>query len=405
MTASRPLQLRLIWGLSLASVVIYINLYMVQGMLPLIATSFSVSPAHATLLLSVTSFSMAFALLFYATLSDKLGRRKPLLWSLALLVVADLMLIWVQDFSALVAVRLFQGILLAAVPAIAMAYFKDLLDTSVLLKAGAIYIGANSLGGIAGRLLGGLMTEYLTWVEAMGLVSVLTLAGAVGVLILLPRLDRVRIRRRQHKSGFGLADLKGFGLHLGDATLVKLYLLGALAFMVMVNQFSYIQLHLMQAPFGWGKFQVTLIFLCYLSGTYASFRSAKWVTRLGRQPLFILSAVMMCVGSLVTLGDTSSAIVIGFLLSSFGFFTFHSVCNAWVAQRAQQHRAKATALYLCSYYLGAALGGPFLLPFWQHWGWSGVVAGSLTLLSGVILLVVMLQRTHRPRTPLLDAAG
>lgn len=97
MTASRPLQLRLIWGLSLASVVIYINLYMVQGMLPLIATSFSVSPAHATLLLSVTSFSMAFALLFYATLSDKLGRRKPLLWSLALLVVADLMLIWVQD--------------------------------------------------------------------------------------------------------------------------------------------------------------------------------------------------------------------------------------------------------------------------------------------------------------------
>ncbi len=71
------------------------------------------------------------------------------------------------------------------------------------------------------------------------------------------------------------------------------------------------------------------------------------------------------------------------LLSCFGFFTFHSVCNSWVAQRAQQHRAKATALYLCSYYLGAALGGPYLLPFWQKWSWDGVVFGSLLLLSDV----------------------
>ena len=393
--SEQQLQTRLIWGLSLASIVVYINLYLVQGMLPLIASSFDVLPAHATLLLSVTSFSMAFSLLFYATLSDKIGRRKPLLWSLGFLVVVDLVLIFVNDFSALIAVRLFQGALLASVPAIAMAYFKDMLDQSVLLKAGAIYIGANSLGGIAGRLLGGLMTQYLDWQQSMLLLCCLTAILVLVAVRLLPNRDKVRAERGQITLRLERHDLKGFWLHLSDKTMIKLYLLGALAFMVMVNQFSYIQLHLMQAPFNWGRFQVTLIFLCYLSGTYASFRSAKWVNRLGRQPLFVISSLMMCIGSLITLFDTTATIIGGFLLSSFGFFTFHSVCNAWVAQRAQYHRAKATALYLCSYYLGAAVGGPYLLPFWQQWGWNGVVLGSLLALSGVVVLVALMARAKR----------
>ncbi|GIU50165.1 MFS transporter [Shewanella algidipiscicola] len=404
--SQQQLQIRLIWGLSLASVVVYINLYLVQGMLPLIASSFQVLPAHATLLLSVTSFSLAFSLLFYATLSDKIGRRKPLLWSLGLLVLADVMLLFVTEFSDLIALRLIQGALLAAVPAISMAYFKDMLDKSVLLKAGAVYIAANSLGGIAGRLLGGVMTQYLNWQQSMLLLISITALGTLVVIGLLPNRDKIRAERGEIKLRFQRSDAQGFWLHLSDSTMIKLYLLGAMAFMVMVNQFSYIQLHLMQAPFNWGRFEVTLIFLCYLSGTYASFRSAKWVNKLGRQPLFVLSTLMMCLGSMVTLVDSSEAIVVGFILSSFGFFTFHSVCNAWVAQRAQQHRAKATALYLCSYYLGAAIGGPYLLPFWQHWGWNGVVGGSLVVLSLVAVLVLYLARAQR-RAPasLIDVAG
>ncbi|OEG74486.1 MFS transporter [Shewanella colwelliana] len=390
------LQHRLIWGLSLASVVVYINLYVVQGMLPLIATHFNVMPAHATLLLSVTSFSMAFSLLFYAVMSDKIGRRKPLLWSLGLLVLVDLILVGLQGFSSLIAMRLLQGVLLAAVPAIAMAYFKDMLDKTILLSAGAVYIAANSLGGIAGRLIGGAMAAYLDWPMAMMILTFISAVGVLMVYFLLPNRDRVRAER-EPKIRLSFDDLRGFTTHLSDSTLRKLYLLGAIAFMVMVNQFSYIQLHLMQAPFNWGRFEVTLIFLCYLSGTYASFRSAKWVTRVGRQPLFVLSTSVMLLGSLVTTIDTSSTIIAGFLLSSFGFFTFHSVCNAWVAQRAQQHRAKATALYLCSYYLGAALGGPFLLPFWHQWGWNGVVVGSLLLLLVVMGVVALLARDNRSR--------
>ncbi len=394
-------EIRLIWGVSIASVVIYINLYLVQGILPLIAQTFEVATSHATLLLSVTSFAMAFSLLFYAILSDRIGRKTPLLISLYLLLLSDLLMLFVTDFSHLLVVRLLQGVLLAAVPAIAMAYFKDELSQGALLKAGAIYIAANSVGGIAGRLIGGGLSLYMNWQELISVILLLSLLGVILVHYLLPERIGSPVtgtQRGRSRGGlrsltpFRLSDLNGFLLHLRDSKLRSIYLVGGMAFLVMVNQFSFIQLHLMSSPFDWGRFEVTLIFLCYLSGTLASYYSVHWIKRYGREKLLKLALLLMLSGSVITLFDTVGAICSGFLMTAFGFFFIHSCCNAWVAHRAKRHRAKATALYLCCYYLGAALGGPYLMPFWLHWGWSGVVLGSSIALSLLALLIFRVAR-------------
>ena len=392
-------ELKLIGGLSIASIVIFINLYLVQGMLPLIAATFSVSKSHATLLLSVTSFTMAFSLLLFAVMSDRIGRKRPILISLYLLVIVDIVAIFIADFSQLVALRMVQGALLASVPAMAMAYFKDELGGHVLLKAGAIYIAANSIGGIAGRLLGGVMSEYLQWQEAMMLLAFISLMGTLLATRLLPDSQFTKTKLILNKEAIH-SDLQGFYSHLANPKLRLIYLIGGSAFMVMVNQFSYIQLHLMDTPFMQGPFEVTLIFLCYLSGTYASYRSAKWIKNNGVKRVYSTSVCALMLGTMFTLFDTVATIYIGFLISSFGFFLIHSSCNAWVAFIAKQHRAKATALYLCSYYLGAAIGGPYLLPFWQQWGWQGVVLGSMLCLSILAALVAKLLSPAETKTPL-----
>lgn len=388
-------EIRLIIGLSIASMVIFINLYLVQGMLPLIADSFSVSKSHATLLLSVTSFTMAFSLLLFAVLSDRVGRKKPILVSLYLLVILDFCAFFITEFNQLILLRMLQGALLASVPAMAMAYFKDELGNNALLKAGAIYIAANSVGGIAGRLLGGGMAQYLDWQQAMALLTLVSLIGTLVVTYLLPKSHFVKPEAELGRWPLKKADFYGFCHHLADHKLRLIYLIGGLAFMVMVNQFSYIQLHLMDNPFKLGRFEVTLIFLCYLSGTYASYCSAKWLGRFGLNKVFICSVSALLAGTLLTLFDTLAAIFAGFLLSAFGFFLIHSSCNAWVAYRAKQHRAKATALYLCSYYLGAAMGGPYLLPFWLVWGWQGVVLGSVL---GLMVLVFVVFKLVQPKS-------
>ncbi|MCE9686781.1 MFS transporter [Shewanella sp. AS16] len=391
---------KLIWGLCLASVVVYINLYLMQGMLPLIAEQFSVAPAKAPLILSFTSFSMAFSLLLYAILSDRIGRHWPILISLWLLVASDLMLVFVADFEALMWTRLLQGLLLAAVPAIAMAYFKEQLQPAIMLKAAAVYITANSTGGILGRLFGGLMSQYFAWQEAMWILCLLSLFGVALASYLLTPITELRPTTCVAKlPGFwrGMQrDVQGFWYHLTDAQMRLVYGIGGLAFMVMVNQFSFIQLHLMAPPYNWSRFEATLIFLCYSSGTVASYFTSRWIVKHGQLKLFQLSLAMMLCGSLLTLADTEPMICLGFLLTACGFFIIHSCCNSFVAMRAMSHRAKATSLYLCCYYLGAAVGGPYLMYFWHAADWSGVVLGSLLIL---LLTGVAIWRLGRFRQP------
>ncbi|WP_407696634.1 MFS transporter [Shewanella goraebulensis] len=383
---------RLIWALCLASIVVYINLYAVQGMLPSIAEHFDVTGAKATLILSVTSFSLAFSLLMYAVISDRIGRLAPIMVSLWLLVASNVLLIFAQDFDALLMVRLLQGVLLAAVPAIAMAYFKDQLPASFLLKAAGIYIMANSLGGIGGRLMGGLLSQYCTWEQAMTVNFAVTFIGITLVTYLLPRRE---LKPEKIKDSIGVLskikqDIGGFIYHLTDHQMRLVYAIGGLAFMMMVNQFSFIQLHLMDDPYNFSRFAATLIFLCYLSGTLTSYFSSNWVVKFGALRLFKGALLVMLLGTLLTLMDNLAAITLGFLLTASGFFLTHSCCNSFVAIRASTHRAKATSLYLCSYYLGASLGGPYLMLFWHQLEWQGVVIGSCGLLAFLSVAIMRL---------------
>lgn len=394
---------RLIYGLSLASVVVYINLYLVQGMLPMLAEHFAISPGASTLILSVSSFSLAFSLLGYALISDAIGRFRPLIISLWLLALTNPLMLVVDSWSQMLALRLLQGILLAAVPAIAMAYLRDKLPLPALIKAGAFYIAANSFGGIIGRLLGGFMAQHLSWFASVVLLSGITLvAVAISHRFLAPLSDATRKPINDAlKAGSGeRRPWKGFILHLGNPQLRVFYLIGGLAFMVMVNQFSFIQLHLLEPPFGWSRFEVTLIFLCYLSGTLSAYRSGSAIKHLGVPGLLGLSLALMVAGSVLTLLNTQLAIILGFLLSACGFFLIHACCNSQVALRATGHRAKASALYLCCYYLGASLGGPFLMPFWHQAGWAGVVYGSLIVLGVTAVFAWFALRRGKGAMPL-----
>ena len=407
----------LIWGVSLASIVVYINLYLMQGMLVTLSEHFGVSGSEASLVLSVSSFSLALSLLGFAIISDRIGRHQPMIVSLWLIVLSNLALVFITEFEVLLLVRLFQGLLLAAVPACAMAYFRDVLPTDKLLKAAAFYIAANSIGGIGGRIVGGLMSQYLDWSASMVVMSLVTLALVSSVHILLPKIESSSVYsaltthaiegKGWHERGFcyfknklrlaydilmaSYKDIEGFRYHLSDPPMRMVYLSGGLAFMMMVNQFSFIQLHLIQA-FDWSRFEATLVFFCYLSGTLASYHSARWMIKFGHAMLFRKSLFLMLSGSILTLNDTPFFIFMGFIFTASGFFLLHACCNSWVAMRAKQHRAKASALYLCSYYLGASLGGPYLMMFWKMEGWAGVVTGSMGILILLTWAIAKLDR-------------
>ena len=111
-----------------------------------------------------------------------------------------------------------------------------------------------------------------------------------------------------------------------------------------------------------------------------------------------LGILLLMLGTLLTLAPNLYVIILGFLVSSFGFFFTHSLASSWVSHHALKARASASSLYLVFYYLGASAGGFFLAPFWHWQGWSGIVIGSLLIYMLTLSCSLWLYRSSQPFT-------
>ncbi len=385
-------------ALCLGSFIVFANLYITQPLFPLLRTQFELTDLQATWSLALPMLTLGLSLLVYGPLSDALGRRRIMLLTLFGSSVLSLLLPLTQSYDSLLALRMLQGLLLGGLPAIAIAYMGDEFERPALLLAVGLYISANSLGGISGRLVGGFVTDWLDWYSAFYLLGVLSLLGVALVAWLLPPSQHFQPRPLRPKTM--ATDLAG---HLRNPLLVTAYLIGGLNFFIFSNQYSYITYVLSDAPFELAPSWLGMLFLTYLSGSLGSAVSGKLSQRFGQPDCMLAGVLIMMLGSLLTLYQALPTIVLGLLVSSFGFFICHSVCSAWVNRNAEHARASASSLYLVCYYLGAASGGFYLDRFWQAQGWNGVVLGSLLILALTAALAFSLRYRLRRAADLSTA--
>ena len=136
-----------------AGFITFANLYITQPLLPQFAKDFNVTPAIASLSLSVTTVMLAFSLLLFGSLSEAWGRKKLMTISIFLASFLTIALAFSPSFEVLLLLRVVQGFVFAGVPAIAMAYLGEEMDPSSLGAAMGLYISGNALGGLAGRVV------------------------------------------------------------------------------------------------------------------------------------------------------------------------------------------------------------------------------------------------------------
>ncbi|PJG60370.1 MFS transporter [Aeromonas cavernicola] len=382
-------------ALSLGSFLVFLNLYQTHPLLPLIAQVFSVSSLSASWTLAGCTAGLASALLLCAKLADRYGRRQIMLVTLTLAILLSLLISLVGEFYLLLLLRFLQGALLAGLPATAIAYMGEEFDQRGLISAVGIYIAANSLGGIAGRVLSGLLAGWFgDWQHAfigIGLFSLLLLPI---VFRLLPRQTHF-VAVSSQRGQFTQALFQ----HLTNPLLVAAYLIGGLNFMVFLNQFSYLTFLLASPPFSLPIQWLGMLFLTYLAGTLASCLSGRATHRFGSERMLLSGIILMALGTLLLLHGSLLAIFIALLIASFGFFLAHACASGWVGQHVAQHRALASSLYLVAYYLGASLGGMYLHPFWQQGGVTGLVLGIELVLGITAMLSIGLARLKLSRHP------
>ncbi|WCG84880.1 MFS transporter [Pectobacterium sp. A5351] len=380
-----PQFMRVTLALFSAGLATFALLYCVQPLLPVLSQDFGISPATSSLSLSVSTVMLAFGLLFTGPLSDTIGRKNVMVVSLMLAALCTVICAFMTSWNGVLIMRAMIGLSLSGVAAVAMSYLSEEIHPSVLAFSMGLYISGNSIGGMSGRLVSGVLTDYFPWRVAIGTIGVLALIAAITFWRILPESSHFRPGSLRPKTL-----LLNSKLHWRDAGLPLLFLQGFLLMGAFVTLFNYIGYRLLAPPYLLSQAVVGLLSVVYLTGSYSSPKAGALTARYGRGPVLSISILLMLTGLGITALTPVFAIFGGMMLFTAGFFAAHSVASSWIGQRARRAKGQASSMYLFSYYLGSSLTGTLGGFFWHAFGWMGItvfLSALLLLALGVSLIL------------------
>jgi len=356
-------------------------LYTVQPLLPEFSRHFGISAANSALALSLSTGLLAVMMLLAGLVSDRVGRRNVMITALLASTVLSAASALVSDWSTLLVLRALLGVALSGVPAVAMTYLVEEMDSRALGLAMGLYIGGNAVGGMSGRLIAGIVADHWGWRWGIGAVSLIAVLSTMLLWMQLPP------SRHFQSRGGGLRQLPPRWRSLfADAGLPWLFATAFVLMGVFVTLYNYLGYHLLAPPYRLSQTVVGLIFSVYLVGTFSSAWMGQQAIRHGRGRVLSICYALIVSGIVLLAMPWLWSMAIGIALVTFGFFGGHSVASSWVGSRAGSMRAEASALYLFAYYLGSSVLGAVGGLAYTAWDWLGVClfTGMLTLVGAGI---------------------
>ncbi|WP_417684956.1 MFS transporter [Roseibium sp.] len=356
-------------ALFLAGFASFSLIYCVQPLLPEFPAQYGVNAATASLALSLTTGMLAVSILISGALAQSVSRRKLMFGSMVMASVFNILAASDAGWGWLLAARAAEGFVLGGVPAIAITYLAEEIDPKSLGRAVGLYVGGTAFGAMVGRVGMGLVSAYSSWQTAMVLLGILCVATSVGFLLLLPPSRNFRPSRSRLSEHLAI-----WMSHLRNPALLRLYLIGTMLTSVFTTVFNYSTFRLVEPPYSLGRIGVSLLFVTYALGIFASAYGGALIDRLGRQTMLIAGFAITLMGLAATLIETLWGLGLGVSLITIGFFIGHAAASSGVGAAASRAKSHATALYLLFYYAGASITGWVGGWFWIHGGWDAVAA-------------------------------
>lgn len=163
---------------------------------PQIAVYYQASPSQVQLSLATCTVGLALGQLVFGTVSDSLGRKNPLLFSLFLYVLSAIGCIMAPSIGFFILIRFFQGLAAAGGVVISRSIVADCYSGSALAKMFGIIGLINGVSTVASPMFGGFVVEAWGWKGVFGLLLSIGISMTVGTLFLresLPRDSRIRL--------------------------------------------------------------------------------------------------------------------------------------------------------------------------------------------------------------------
>ena len=375
---------RITISLAFASFFIFASMYVVQPILPVFVREFNVTVSEATLTLSLPIFGLIIGLVMIGFFSDRLGRVTFIKYSLVFTVIPFFLIPIVDSFYLVVLLRFLQGFALAGLPAAALAYINEEINHSSIGIATALYIASNALGGMAGRVVAGYLTDRFSWETVFYSFAGIGIVIAVLVILFLPRSRFFQASNLSFRK-----DIEGMLFHFKNPSILIIIGMGIVLQFSFTSIWTYLPFHLEGEPYSLSVKTISYTFFAYGFGVVGA-PFAGWLAgTFGMKPIRIAGIIVLSLGIFLTIFSALPMIIIGLCVSCLGFFTAHSLTASTVAEEATHHKGSAASLYLVAYYIGVTLGSSAVGPVWNMSGWNAIViiAGLLpvTYLAFVII--------------------
>ncbi|AXL88324.1 Bcr/CflA family drug resistance efflux transporter [Streptomyces sp. CB09001] len=201
--------------------------------LPEVTRSLGAPAATVQLTLTACLAGMALGQIVVGPMSDKWGRRRPLLAGLAVYVVATALCAVAPNVELLVAFRLVQGLAGAAGIVIARAVVRDLYDGVAMARFFSTLMLISGVAPVVAPLIGGQILRVTDW---RGVFVVLVVVGVVLGVVVWARLPETLPVEERHAGGVGdtLRAMRGL---LADRAFTGYMLAGGFAF---ASLFAYV---------------------------------------------------------------------------------------------------------------------------------------------------------------------
>jgi MFS transporter, DHA1 family, multidrug resistance protein len=171
--------------------------------LPLMPDEFGVGTSLIQMTLTMTMAGMAIGQIFAGPLSDRYGRRRPLLIGMLLFAASTLVCVFASTIGIFLLFRFIQGLAGASGIVIARAIARDVCEGPELTRFFAMLMLVNGLAPILAPVIGGQILLFTSWRGIFAFLVLIGLGLAAATLLFretLPEAHRIVSVRKSFKA-------------------------------------------------------------------------------------------------------------------------------------------------------------------------------------------------------------
>lgn len=365
---------------------------------PVLQADFHTTAAAIQLTLTGTMIGFALGQLIVGPLSDRVGRRRPLLAVTGLHVLASVGAAFAPDLALLGVARVLMGVGAAAGGVVAMAIVRDLFGGRRLVVMLSRLALVSGVAPVLAPLVGSALLVVMPWRGIFGVLAAYGLVMLVSAIVLIP--ETLPAARRQAGRGGGV--VARYASVLGDRVFVGVLIIGAMSFS---GLFSYLSSSsfLFQEGYGFDAQQYGLLFAVNSLGVVGGVQVAsRLAARFGPQWVLAWStAVLAAASTAIIVADRAGLGLWGTVVPLFVFmtacgFTFPCVQVLALDRHGSAAGTAASLIGACNFGV-AGIVSPLV-------GWiardSGITATTMAsvMVACAVIGCLALWLVVRPRT-------